>query len=121
MSIHDHLTKEELQEMVDAGRAFDLGDGHWLLNTHGPDQCAVETCVLHNPSHHHMSEWPLHWRGDRRMFERICPCGVGHPDPDQVRFWERQFGAEKGSVLTTHGCCGCCAPGHATKRRGPGA
>jgi hypothetical protein len=31
--------------------------------------------------------------------ERICPHGVGHPDPDDV------FATD-----TVHGCDGCCTP-----------
>jgi hypothetical protein len=55
-------------------------------------------CPIHNPSDHHMIDWPLHWRGDRGILERMCKCGVGHPDPDDL------------STDTVHGCCGCCAP-----------
>jgi hypothetical protein len=35
--------------------------------------------------------------------ERICPCGVGHPDPDDAAYRLSQ-----GDDDTTHGCCGCC-------------
>ena len=34
---------------------------------------------------------------DRRIMERICPHGVGHPDPDDVLNQDR-----------VHGCDGCC-------------
>jgi hypothetical protein len=61
--------------------------------------------VIHNPSEHYMAEWTLHWRGDRKIFERICPDhGVGHPDPDQFAYWE-SIGEDWQGV---HGCCGCC-------------
>jgi hypothetical protein len=33
--------------------------------------------------------------------ERICPHGVGHPDPDHVFYTKRM-------TDTIHGCDGCC-------------
>ena len=75
------------------------------LRTHGPRACDGEVCPIHNPSHHHMTEWAHNWRGDLHLLERICPQhGRGHPDPDDVLV--RFFG--RGSV---HDCCGCCRPG----------
>jgi hypothetical protein len=49
---------------------------------------------------HHMRDWPLIWRNDRGIFERKCPHGIGHPDPDQ--------GGPNFSAV--HGCDGCCSP-----------
>lgn len=76
-------------------------DGLRLVNVHttcdGP-------CVIHRPSEHHLRAWPLHWRGDRGIFERICEHGIGHPDPDQFAYW-RRTGQHSQDV---HGCCGCC-------------
>ena len=43
----------------------------------------------------HMRGWPTTGRG-----ERVCPHGVGHPDPD------RRHADDPG----VHGCDGCCAP-----------
>jgi hypothetical protein len=77
-----------------------------LVNVHPPEKCAGRACVVHNPSDHHMREWPLHWRDDRGIFERICEHGVGHPDPDQFEYWD-SLGQEWQKV---HGCCGCCLP-----------
>jgi hypothetical protein len=77
-----------------------------LLNPHEREACAGRPCVIHNPSLHHMREWTLYWRDDRGIFERICPHGVGHPDPDQFEYWEN-IRAEHESV---HGCDGCCVP-----------
>ena len=81
-----------------------------LVDVHPMDNCAGEPCVIHNPTDHHMREWPLHWRNDRVLFERICPHGVGHPDPDQFAFWDRM--AAKGyamyEAMGVHGCDGCC-------------
>jgi hypothetical protein len=41
-----------------------------------------------------------HWRDDAGKMERICPCGVGHPDPDSM-YVDNYF---------MHGCCPkrCC-------------
>lgn len=83
-------------------------------------------CVIHAPTAHHLAHLPLRWRNDRGMFERICPCGVGHPDPDQFLHWQAQFQAraDRGETdedgwpvegsdwtyRTQHGCCpqACC-------------
>lgn len=54
-------------------------------------------CPLHRRSNHHMRAWPQNWRDDRGFMERICPHGIGHPDPDDS-------GADP-----VHGCDGCCA------------
>jgi hypothetical protein len=82
----------------------------WLLgevllsSVHSPQLCAGEFCVVHNPSDHHMRSWPLNWRDDTGIFERLCPCGIGHPDPDQLPFFKKA-GLE---ALAVHGCCGHC-------------
>jgi hypothetical protein len=81
-----------------------------LKNVHEPSACAGQPCVIHNPSDHHMRDWQLHWRSDRKMFERICPCGVGHPDPDQIAYWERSLPERLAQAESVHGCCGCCSP-----------
>lgn len=67
-----------------------------LRGVHPSGLCAGEHCVIHAPSRHHMETWPLNWRGDRKIMERVCPHGVGHPDPDEV------------NPDTVHGCDGCC-------------
>jgi len=76
--------------------------------THGAAACLGKPCPVHNPSAHHMRKWPLNYRFDRGITERICKHGVGHPDPDCLR-------AQKDS---THGCDGCC---HKKKRKSKGA
>ena len=75
-----------------------------LANVHQPDKCAGETCMVHNPSDHHMREWPLHWRDDRGLMERTCEHGVGHPDPDSLAWHVRNGRKWQGA----HGCDGCC-------------
>lgn len=77
---------------------FSLIDGNY--------QPSPRPCVIHNPTLHHMRLWPLHWRDDRGIFERICEHGTGHPDPDQLDYW-KSIGKEAESI---HGCCGCCIP-----------
>lgn len=82
-----------------------------LTNVHPVSACEGQFCVVHNPSSHHMRDWPLHWRDDRRFFERICPHGVGHPDPDQISYWQRKWGRAYADVQAVHGCEGCCEKG----------
>jgi hypothetical protein len=76
------------------------------LITHDESQCRGEYCCIHNPSKHHMQDWPMNWRGDKGVMERICPHGVGHPDPDDAAYNVRA-GKE---YLNIHGCDGCCNP-----------
>jgi hypothetical protein len=63
---------------------------------HGSDKCSGEYCTIHNRSNHAMRTFPQLWRGDKGIMERICPHGIGHPDPDEI------------AIDTTHGCDGCC-------------
>lgn len=73
-------------------------------NIHLETKCWGRACVIHNPSNHHMRRWRLTFREDRMIFERICPDGIGHPDPDQYAYW-----AETNQEWqATHGCDGCC-------------
>lgn len=78
-----------------------------LINVHRPELCAGRPCPIHNMTLHHMRSYPQHWRGDRGIMERICPHGIGHPDPDD---WLRN-GTDPG----THGCDGCCMPSPPSK------
>src|SRR6056297_1336700 len=64
-------------------------------------------CPIHNPSDHHMKNWPLHWRQDRGIFERLCEHGVGHPDPDSLAYI-RSINSGDDLGLSLHGCDGCC-------------
>lgn len=77
-----------------------------LTNIHDKSKCKGQFCCVHNPSEHHMRTWPLNWRNDTSVMERICPHGVGHPDPDDAAYNIR-IGQE---WKTTHGCDGCCHP-----------
>lgn len=85
------------------------GTGQKIENVHDSDSCLGDFCVIHNPSNHAMKDFPTHWRDDRKIMERMCPHGIGHPDPDQLDFIERTRGAEAARIESVHGCDGCCA------------
>lgn len=80
-----------------------------LVIVHDKAACRDEHCVVHNPSDHTMSEFPTYWRYDRGLMERICPHGVGHPDPDHIAFVKKIGGVEAALTECVHGCDGCCA------------
>jgi hypothetical protein len=80
---------------------FEDDFGTKLRNVHQPSKCEGHACVIHHPSDHSMRKFPLLWRIDKRVFERICPHGIGHPDPDDIEFQDQPW-------LTIHGCDGCC-------------
>jgi hypothetical protein len=88
------------------GEIWELPNGQRLGAVHLRGDCATDRCVFHKPSEHSMSEFKLHWRDDRGIFERICPHGVGHPDPDQFPYWE----LTDDMAQAVHGCDGCCGP-----------
>ena len=87
------------------GEIWELESGQRLEGVHRGGSCQGDTCVFHKPTDHHMASWPQIWRYDRHIFERICPHGVGHPDPDQFEFWKLNEVYESEAV---HGCDGCC-------------
>jgi len=55
------------------------------IKVHDASRCAGEYCPIHNPSDHSMNTCPTNWRSDRGFMERVCPHGVGYPDPDDVK------------------------------------
>ena len=71
-----------------------------LTNVHSSTSCLGEYCTVHKKSDHHMRSFPQHWRSDWGFMERICPHGVGHPDPDEC--------IDKNNIVWRHGCDGCC-------------
>lgn len=85
------------------------GAGQKLL-VHNKEDCKGANCVIHHPSVHALSSAPTYWRADRHLMERICPHGVGHPDPDDIAYTMLATG---GRALkwghSVHGCDGCCA------------
>ena len=80
-----------------------LVGGQGIIGVHPNAACAGRPCCIHSPSAHHMAAWPQNWREDRRIMERVCEHGVGHPDPDDAA-----YRASRGDTDTVHGCCGCC-------------
>lgn len=76
------------------------------IGVHDDHDCIGRYCVIHKPSAHVMVNFPTHWRADRGLMERICPHGVGHPDPDHLDF----VPAGRRQVESIHGCCPehCC-------------
>lgn len=74
-----------------------LVGGQVLKNVHDSSLCAGRYCCIHNPSDHSMKKFPQNFRMDRGFMERVCPHGVGHPDPDDPY------------ADPIHGCDGCCA------------
>jgi hypothetical protein len=99
-------------------RSFDPSPEGWvdaklehspvIIKAHAPGKCAGEHCTLHNRSDHKMRAFMQHWRDDRGLMERICPHGVGHPDPDQREYLVKRYGKERASAEFVHGCDGCC-------------
>lgn len=87
---------------------FGFSIGPEFLRTHPAGTCGGEWCVIHNPSAHHMREWPLCWRSDTGAMERMCRHEVGHPDPDHLAWARSVFPGYQG----VHGCCAefCCTP-----------
>lgn len=77
-----------------------------LVNVHPAGTCRGEWCTVHNRSEHSMRSFPQAWRADRMMMERICPHGVGHPDPDECTLM-----GPDGQAQASHGCDGCCKEG----------
>lgn len=73
------------------------------IRIHTKNSCSPGFCAWHNPSDHHMKDWPKIIRMDRQdqLTERICEHGVGHPDPDTLAYLNNDWSG-------AHGCDGCC-------------
>jgi hypothetical protein len=83
--------------------------GDIVIATHDKDQCLGKYCCIHNPSDHPLKDAPQNWRADRRLMERICVHGVGHPDPDDLSFKRVSMGVKyERYAFDVHGCDGCC-------------
>lgn len=79
-----------------------------ILITHTAKECLGRHCCIHNPSQHHMRDWPQVWRADRQLMERTCEHGCGHPDPDHLSYVLLTQGSEEMHNHSMHGCDGCC-------------
>ena len=77
------------------------------LAVHERNSC-TGSCSIHSPSMHGMRKFKRLWRPDRALMERICPHGVGHPDPDDIEFKRRTKGSKFAETEFVHGCDGCC-------------
>lgn len=86
------------------GEMWAMAGGGILVNVHPASACDGRGCPIHHPSDHHMKDWPMKWRNDVGLMERICPHGIGHPDPDDLEH-KRNLGLLGYSI---HGCDGCC-------------
>lgn len=86
----------------DYNETYVTGTGQLMRYVHKEGECEGRYCPIHNPSPHAESIGHTHWRSDRKIMERICEHGVGHPDPDDINIVN---GGYKASV---HGCDGCC-------------
>lgn len=65
-------------------------------------------CPFHNPSDHAMADFPKKVRYDKySLIERICPHGIGHPDPDSARY-VAEVNPQASGAVWIHGCDGCC-------------
>ena len=76
---------------------------------HLRDKCDGDNCPIHNPSPHHMRDWPMILRTSG-LVERRCPSRIGHPDPDSAEWLNKMTSEGQGWEL--HGCDGCCDPNH---------
>lgn len=81
------------------------GTGQILRAVHPPELCDGRPCVIHSQTEHSMRDFPTHFRSDTFLMERICPHGVGHPDPDDLAYQMLIGNATK----SIHGCDGCCS------------
>ena len=57
-----------------------------IVNIHDRTACGGRVCVIHSPTEHHMSEWPLTWYENQALFYRTCPHQRRVLDPDQFQF-----------------------------------
>jgi hypothetical protein len=76
---------------------------------HAKEDCDGPPCCFHSPSLHPMIEEKMILRTDWGvpLIERLCPHGIGHPDPDSVAWLKKKTGDDSWSI---HGCDGCCQP-----------
>lgn len=73
------------------------GYGTTVFVVHVPEDCEGRPCTIHHPSNHGMTGLKQRWNNVDKYMERVCPHGVGHTDPDEIR---------RDHVV--HGCDGCC-------------
>lgn len=91
------------------GLAWEDDFGNEVI-VHDPSHCEGEICCIHNPSDHVMKDFKKLFRSRFGMplIERICPHGVGHPDPDHLSSYKEKYGEKAARYESIHGCDGCC-------------
>ncbi|MEU4534317.1 hypothetical protein AB0G15_05540 [Streptosporangium sp. NPDC023825] len=109
---NDDILMAHLDDVVDTYSILVDPNGK-IVKTHGVASCGnyeggeAQVCAIHNPTKHHMNEWPAVFRMDKNaLIERTCPHGLGHPDPDSLAFFIKHGITSLGA----HGCDGCCTP-----------
>jgi len=108
------LEMEEVTINV-AEASFGIQQGLVGLRVHNRKLCEGRGCSIHHPSDHHMKTWPLNWRADRGIMERMCEhyndkgelTRTGHPDPDDADYRLMRDGENADPDI--HGCDGCCS------------
>jgi hypothetical protein len=83
-----------------------LPNGQVLVNVHEPYECVGENCTIHDPSDHHMKDWPQEWDQSRRIMMRVCSHGDMHIDPDEPGYlscvWDNSQAVPR---LVCDACC----------------
>jgi hypothetical protein len=82
---------------------FDFANGGAYVHRRELCEARGAPCCLHSPSEHGTRDLPMLLR-ETTLVERLCPHGVGHPDPDAASYFE-SIGRQGMGV---HGCDGCC-------------
>ena len=109
------LTKSQVRRLnkvmpdIDFDTLFRLENSDQIIPSHLEDKCVGEFCTLHNRSNHVMRSFPQHWRTDRKIMERVCPHGIGHPDPDEYKLTQKYILFTGNTSEGVHGCDGCCS------------
>lgn len=80
---------------------WQLADGRMLVGVHRFTDCIDQAvCVIHEPTDHHMRDWPLDIDEPGGLVVRQCEHELWHPDPDSLAYFELRRGL--------HECDGCC-------------
>lgn len=109
MTTPDQATDETIMGYTATGEPM-------ILKHHSAKAC-VPPCAFHAPSDHPLKDAPLNWRSGlspfdgRRLLERLCEHGVGHPDPDGLAFANQNLPKGQEPDTGVHGCClsRCCS------------
>ena len=72
-----------------------------VIQCHEVSDCLGRWCCIHKPMPGPWQSWPRYWRDSKKIMERICPCGIGHPVAEMYEYTVAQG---KGYILT-HTCC----------------